>query len=262
MKLLILFFSAAVLALSCSSPTPPEIKGAYKLLSTTYKSETSSSTGGVPHLKIYTDEYMMYSYFDEEDSAASFGVGTYTLNQDSMVETEFYFSLDAYFSDEEESFATLIEKTDKGYKQIDNDVPAAGGATFDITHEYESVGTGKTSPLDGAWIMTNAFIVNEKGDTTQMTDIRQYKVYYSGNFMFGHTTVDSLEVMHTGMGYGTFDMSGDNSARETVQSSIYPEAIGSFDLAVTFNGADEFTQTIKGEGGNVSSTETYKRLGK
>ena len=90
----------------------------------------------------------------------------------------------------------------------------------------------------------------------------QYKTYNAGHFMWGHTFADSTNKLHTGMGYGTFEMNGTNKVKENVSVSTYYQARGkSFDIDIEMNGADEFKQTITESNGD-KGVEVYQRLKK
>jgi len=253
------FITLCFIILACSKPAP-EIRGAYKMLSQNVKADTIDQNFNNPQLKIYTDGYIMYANYNPMDSAASFGIGTYTLNPDGNVnESMIYSASDSVADDSTRNYTLAIERTDKGYKQVINGM---GAQQFTLTEEYEAAAPGATSALDGAWVMTGGYNINAKGDTLAFPDgAVQYKTYYGGNFIYAHTWMDSLKVTHTGMGFGTFSMNGDNASKEIITDSNYGVTRGqTYDLVLTWEGSDKYSQTIKGETG--SSTEVYKRLGK
>jgi hypothetical protein len=263
MKKLPLLLAVACVVAACST-TPPEIKGAYKMMSQNVKADTVDQTNTNPQLKIYTEQYMMYSGYSPADSVSSFGIGTYTLDGDAVNESVFYSAADTTSDAATYPYKLAIQRTDKGYKQVIDGMTADDGQKFVLTEEYETVSSPATSALDGAWQMTSGYFVNAKKDTFKfpMEAARQYKVHYAGNFMFGQNWTDSLKVVHTGMGFGTFEMTGDDQSKETIQTSAWPAIVGqTFNLALKFNGPDEYTQTIVSEDGS-STTETYRRLGK
>lgn len=265
MKTFALLSIMACLALACSKPTPPGISGAYKMLSQNIKGDTVDLNYTNPQLKVYTNDYMMYTSYNQDDSSTSFGIATYVLTDGGVAETVVFGAAGATASDSVQTFNLAIDRTEKGFKQVITNMSGNGGEKFTLSEEYESVGTDATSALDGVWGMTGGFYVNEKGDTIQykLDNARQYKVYHAGNFMYGQQWTDSLKVSHAGIGFGTFQMNGDNGAKENVQTSTFPLAVGkTYDLKLTFNGPDEFWQTIAGETANTSSTEKYKRLGR
>ncbi len=90
----------------------------------------------------------------------------------------------------------------------------------------------------------------------------QYKTYYAGHFIFGHTYKDSANKIHTGMGYGTFTMGSANKITENVVVSTYGSIRGkSFDIAIEMTGTDAFKQTISETTGEIG-VEFYQRLKK
>jgi hypothetical protein len=71
-----------------------------------------------------------------------------------------------------------------------------------------------------------------------------------------------LHKTHTGIGFGKFEMSGNNKAKESMLSSNYYQVRGQgFDLGIDIKGTDEFTQTITEKDGTIG-IETYQRVKK
>jgi hypothetical protein len=255
------FLCAAIIVVSCSK-TSPDMKGAYKMLSQNMKGDTLDITNNNPQLKLYTEEYMMWTNYNPADSGSGFGICSYITNGDDVIESAIYSAANATVSDSTQNYTLAIERTGRGYKQQISSIDQSTGEKWLSTEEYETVSTSKTSPLDGAWVMTNAFYTNDKGETFPIKSTI-YRTYYAGNFMFGNTMRDSLNVPTTNIGFGTFEMNGDSALTETMQTSSYANLVGrKFPIALKWNGPDEFTQTIVGEDGKSSETETYKRLGK
>ena len=252
---------AAIIVVGCSKPAP-DMKGAYKMLSQNLKGDTLNVTNNNPQLKLYTEEYMMYANYNPVDSARAFGICAYIVSDHEVIESAIYSAADNTVSDSTQNYSLSIEQTSKGYKQVINGIAGSTGEKFLLTEEYETISSDKTSPLDGAWVMTSASFVNQKGETVPVNAIT-YKTYYAGSFMFGNTMRDSLNVSHANIGFGTFEMNGDNALTEVIQTSSYTNLNGkTFPITLKWNGPDEFTQTIVGEDGSYSETETYKRLGK
>ncbi len=234
--------------------------GAYNMLSQSiYDGKTETSNNTRKQLKIYTADFMMYAAVNPADSVSSFGIGAYTANKGTVVENVIYNASDSSSSATAASFTLRIEKTLKGYKQIIPEM-AFGSQKIKLTEEYESVGINRTSLLDGAWEQTKAYAI--KGGATENRISKQYKTYYAGHFIFGHTYTDEAHKLHTGMGYGTFTMAGKNKVIENVEASTYYEIRGkNFDIAIEMNGSDEFTQTITEANGD-KGVELYRRLKK
>lgn len=257
MKKLSLVVVAAVVV-CCTKTQEVSLPGAYRMLSQTFKGDTIDVTFTNPQLKIFTQEYMMYGSYVPKDSISSFGIGKYSLKDGMVDEISEYRAGDTTASSETTTYHLAVEKTGKGYRQIIRDMEIEG-QKYTLTEEYEAVGNGTVSPLDGAWVMTSGYNISG-ADTSELVGT-QYKAYSAGNFMFAHSYRDSLNVQRTGLGYGTFVMNGENGASETIQTSSYPQIVGRpFQLQITFTGPDEFMQVITD--GNGSSTENYRRLGK
>jgi len=259
-----LILAIGLLALaSCNNSDKKEamsMPGAYTMLSQSANDGKKDTTFAlVKQLKIYTADHMMYVNVNPADSVSSFGIATYTAAGDSVVENLIYGASDTSASDKPGSFTLKIEKTPKGYKQV---IPGMkwGDKTLDLIEDYETSGTTVTSPLDGAWKETKGYNIKGKDTTANMPT--QYKTYYGGYFMFGHTYTDSTHKMHTGTGFGTFAMTGTNKVKENVTASTYYQIRGkSFDIDIELKGADEFTQVITDPDG-TKAVEIYQRLKK
>jgi hypothetical protein len=140
------------------------------------------------------------------------------------------------------------------------DMAGRDGKHYRWTEDYESLGTAAKTTLDGAWKQTKAYRIT--GKDTVARDVNQYKIYYAGHVIWGHTYSDSLKKSHTGVGYGTFEMTGSNKLKESLTASTYYEVRGkSFDIDVAMKGTDEFTQTMKEPDGSIG-IEVYQRLKK
>jgi hypothetical protein len=201
----------------------------------------------------------MYANVNSPDSISSFGIGSYTASGDTITENVIYSASDSTSDDTLRSFALLIEKTPKGYKQIIPEI-LSGGQKFKLTEEYETAGTDSKSPLDGTWKLVKRFTVNGK-DTVSATGV-QYKAYYAGHCIWGHTWKDSLNKTYTGIGFGKFEMAGANKVKESMIASTYSDVRGhDFDIAIEMNGTDGFTQTMD-NGTAGKSVEVYERLKK
>lgn len=224
------------------------------------KSDSTDTTyRSLQQLKIFTGDLMMYANVNPADSASSFGVGDYSISADTATEHVIYSSSGTSMDDTLRTYTLVIEKTDKGYKQIIPDIEN-GGQHIKLTEEYENAGASATSPLDGLWKLTKAIQI--KGKDTTLQEITQYKAIYAGQVIWGHTWTDSLKKLHTGIGFGKFEMSGDNKAKESMLSSNYYQVRGQdFDLGIAIKGADEFTQTITEKDGTIG-IETYQRVKK
>jgi hypothetical protein len=252
---------ALLVLVACNSAekkAEPNMAGAYKMLSQNYKNDKTDTTISSPHqLKIYTPDFMMYADVTIVDSTGGFGVGSYTASADTVTENIMYGAGDSSMNDTPTTYKLAIEKTPKGYKQVIADI---GTDHYKLTEEYESAGTEARSPLDGLWKLTKAIRI--VGKDTMSDNITAYKIYYAGHVIWGHHYVDSLKKGHSGVGYGTFTMDGSTKLKESMQTSTYSVVTGkSFDIDVSMNGNDEFTQTLV-ETDGTKGIETYQRVKK
>jgi hypothetical protein len=240
----------------------PDMHGVYNMLSQSVNDGTRDSTlAGVKQLKIYTESFMMYANSHSPDSVASFGIGSYTTEGGKVIEHTIYSASDTSNSSEAANFTLDIEKTAKGYKQVIKDIAEIQGKKYSLAEEYESVGKKVKSPLDGAWKELKSFTLNGK-DTT-MNKVTQFKTYYGGYVIWGQTYMDSAtQKSRTGIGCGTFEMTGNNKSKEIVTNSNYSQIVGmTFNIDIEFKGNDEYKQTITGSNGD-KYVEIYQRLKK
>ena len=263
-KMKILMVAAVMLfIISCNTSDKKEnvsMPGAYKMLSQNIKYDKIDTTYTTTlQMKIYTDDYMMYANVNSLDSISSFGIGTYSVNKDTVTENVIYSASDTTKNENPGKYNLIIEKTSKGYKQIIPDI-LTQGRHIKLTEEYEAAGTAVTSPLDGAWKQTKSYYI--KGKDTFANKVTQYKIYHAGIVLWGNTYTDSLNKTYTSTGFGKFEMSGNNKVKESMMASTTYQVRGhDFDIDIEMKGTDEFTQTIHNTDGS-KSIEIYQRLKK
>lgn len=259
-----LVFAILLLAvISCQSPAKKEMismPGAYKMISQSVKSATSDTTyTDVHQMKIFTGDYMMYANINSPDSVSSFGIGSYSNIADSITEKVLYRASDSTKDDTLRTYTLVLEKTPKGYKQIIPEM-VMGDQHIKLTEEYESAGTAATSDVDGLWKLVNAFSITGKDTTPNMRT--QYKAYYAGHCIWGNTYADSAKKIHTGIGYGKFEMNGSNKVKESMVASTYSAVRGhDFDIDIEMKGSNEFTQIMNNADGS-KNVEVYQRVKK
>ncbi len=261
-----LFYASALLLLAAcnnaakKTETNASMPGAYKMLSVHVKSDSTDTTyTSGSQLKMYSEDFMMYAFVNTPDSGSSFGIGSYSVNKDTVTENVLFSASDSARNDSPGSFALVIEKTPKGYKQVIADMKASDGKHYKLTEEYETAGPAANTAIDGAWKQIKYYRI--KGKDTAVLPGTQYKMYADGHVIWGHSYADSLKKNHTGVGFGTFELAG-NKLKESVTASTYYVVRGkSFDIDVTMNGTDEFTQTMK-EPDGTTGIEVYQRLKK
>lgn len=263
MKSLMVIALLFIIVIGCNTSDKKEnvtISGAYKMLSQNIKSDTTDTTNtSLQQMKIFTDDYMMYANVSLSDSIGSFGIGPYSADKDTIIENVIYNASDTANNENPGTYKLLIEKTAKGYKQIIADI-LSQGKHIKLTEGYESIGTAAKSPLDGAWKQIKAYSVNGKDTTVEK--LTQFKTYFAGHIIWGQTYADYKNKMHTGMGFGKFEMSGNNKLKESMIASTFYQVRGrDFDIDIEMKGTDEFTQTIKNTDGS-KGVEIYQRLKK
>jgi len=254
-----LLIAAMLFVISCNSSDKKEnvnMQGAYKMLSQSVDDGKKDTTyTALQQMKIYTDKYMMYANVNPADSVSSFGIASYTSDKDTVIENLIYGANDTSVNNSG-SFKLIIEKNANGYKQVIPDIESQG-QHIKLTEEYDSAAATGTTALDGAWKQTKSYYINGK-DTT-VPKGTQYKTYYQGNVIWGNTYADSTNKIHTGIGFGTFTMSG-NKVKESMIASNFSEVRGhNFNVDIEMNGADGFTQTITNPDG-AKGIEVYERL--
>ena len=209
-----------------------------------------------PQLKIYTGDHVIFAQFGP-DSVPTWGVRKVLPIEGGVRESNVYGAIGETEMPSPHIYTLSIDETSKGYKQTITDLEYRG-QMMALTEEYERVEGGIPTPYDGAWELTDAFIVN--GSDTTHLDIVQYKFYHNGSFVFGHSLRDSLQNSSAGFGYGKYDMADDNTLTEHVEASSYPQIVGkSFNIKVRLEGNDKLFQIVD-ELEGAKSVETYKRL--
>jgi hypothetical protein len=228
------------------------------MVSQTMNDGTKDSVIQRKQLKIYTDDHVMYAAMRLPDSLASYGIGTYDIQDGNVIEHFFYTSGNGARKD---TFLLKIEKTDKGYKQVIENLPSQG-KTYKLTEEYESVGKEDSSVLDGAWKQVRNILISPKGDSSIIPDITQFKVYQSGNFIWAASYPDATKKIRTFFGYGNYEMAGDNAIKEVNHLSTYPPIIDStFNIQLEIIGSESYAQTIL-QKDSSRAIETYLKLKK
>jgi hypothetical protein len=259
-----LIFSVMVLGIAgCTTstvPDKPNMPGTYLMISQTLNdSARETKYTELKQLKIYTDDFMMYVQVNPSDSVSAFGVGTYSSDTGTVTENVIYSASNTNFVTTPRTFKLNIKKTSDGYEQV---IPhfVTDSQNYKLTEVYQKVGTATKTPLDGVWKEVRSY--NLRGKDTLKTTRTQYKGFYNGYFMFGHTFMDSASKKHTGIGFGTFQMVNDKKIKETDLNSTYSIIAGNtFDIDIEMTGTDQYKQTLTNANGTIG-VEYYERLKK
>jgi len=258
MKYLKICFIALLISCNSSAKKAPQMPGTYLMESQTvnYNNNDTKNTD-LKQLKIYTDRFMMYTQLNPTDSTSGFGVGSYTSDTSGVTENIIFSASGAIKDSTHPSYKLNIITTPDGYNQVIPEIVIAGQKSK-LTEVYQKVGTAVKSPLDGVWKELESYGI-KKNDTTRNNWI-QYKAFYEGYFMFGQSQKDSSSVRQTAIGFGTFDVVGNNQIKETDLNSSLPVVAGhSFLVEYELNGTDHYTQTITYPDSS-RSVEKYERL--
>lgn len=258
MKYVIICVLACMASCTSSDKIAPKMPGTYLMESQTVTYDNKDTKySDLKQLKIYTDHFMMYAQLNPADSVSAFGVGSYTSDTSGVTENIIFSAHGSVVDSTHPSYPLDITTTPEGYKQFIPEIMIQGEQSK-LTEVYHKVGTDVTSPLDGVWKEVDSYGINGT-DTTRYNRI-QYKAFYQGYFMFGHSVADSPSGRHTGIGFGTFEPDGDKKINETDLNSSYPVIAGhTFSVEYELSGADHYKQTINNSDGS-KSVEFYERV--
>lgn len=255
-----IFCCLLLAAVSCNNngKENPHMQGAYFMTSQTINDGVKDTKyTDLKQLKIYTDSFFMYTQVNPSDSLSGFGVGRYSEDTGSVIENGIYSARDTTFTTAPATYKLTISTNPNGYEQVIPNI-MIDSQKSKLTEEYQSVGKDQKTPLDGVWKETDYYLI--KGNDTTRQVRTQYKAFYAGYFMYGHSFMDSAKKNFTGVGFGTFQMDGDNKMNETDLNSTYSIAVGhTFPIDIHFNGADNYQQTIV-NADSSKSVEFYERL--
>ena len=235
-----------------------KMKGVYSMNYQMFNNGIKDEVMPTKQLKIYTDKYVMYaSKLSPTDSLASFGVGTYSIVNNKVMEYFFYI---ASAGDVKDTAELTIEKLANGYKQVIV-YPPFKDTVYTLVEKYNKVDKAtKVSSLDGAWKLKNSYYITKDGKEVA-SNVKEYKIYQNGYFMWGTGFKDSVTNKNKGyFGYGTFKLNGatvvEINENTTFMTALYKKPIT---VTIKFLGIDSYKQTIKYPDGE-SGVEIYERL--
>jgi hypothetical protein len=261
-KTTIVGFAMAALLASCTQPEAPVSQaGAYSLDKVIWndgtKDNESSAADGNTQFKIYTADSYFY-IAQGKDSSVAFGVGSYTQKDANNIEELNLFSTTTL--DTVGTAKLAITRNEKGYKQVISEIMLRG-AKWSGTEEYTKLEGSGTSDLDGVWHQTKS--INVTGQDSVVNTYNEYKVYHAGHFMWAARAVadTTSNTFANTVGKGSFTLSN-GALTEDLTFCSNKIWVGKYNIPVTFNGPDEFTQTISDTVNKVTSIKTYKRVSK
>lgn len=252
-----LFLILLVAACSEKPKEIPSMAGAYYMTRQVINDGGKDSVIDRKQLKIYTDKYMMFATPNLTDSFATFGIAECKLEDGKLYEYIFYRASEG---DQKDTAVLSIEKTDRGYIQVIDDINF-NGRNVKLTEEYEMIHRPQKSPLDGAWKQIKNIFISKKGDSSVNETPLEYKTYQSGYFIWAITTRDSANQRTSVFGYGPFEMIDSTKSKETIQNSTFVTSLigKTYEVDIEFMGRDTYKQTITFANGE-KSIEIYEKL--
>lgn len=242
------------------APKTASITGVYSMdqavISDGTTETVSLAADGNTQFKIYTPE--AYFFINQaKDSSVGFGVGTYTYSDGKIVETSIFNTVTL----DTAQVANLdIVQSEKGYTQS---IPEfmMNGKKWSLKETYTSLAASGTSVLDGVWHQSKS--INVTGQDSIVNTFNEYKVFHAGHFMWAIRALEnptSTTYMKE-VGQGTFTLNN-NDLTENLTFCSTKAWTGKYQIPVTFNGPDEFTQTIVDTVNKVTNIKTFKRVSK
>jgi hypothetical protein len=258
-----IFLSLALTALlaSCSqTPKTASIEGVYSMDQAVISDGTTETVNlaaeGNTQFKMYTPESYFFIY-QGKDASIGFGVGAYTFADGKVVETNIF---NTNTLDSTQVANLEIAQTEKGYTQS---IPEflMNGTKWSLKETYSTIAASGTSQLDGVWHQTKS--INVTGQDSVVNTYNEYKIYQAGHFMWAaRFLADTTSTTYSkAIGHGTFTLNN-NDLTEDLTFTSNKSWAGKYSIPVTFNGTDEFTQTIVDTVNKVTSIKTYKRVSK
>ena len=237
-----------------------DMAGAYSLYRQVINDGTKDSLTDRNQLKIYTDRHMMYASSTGRDSLANYGVGTYEVKDGKIYEYIFFRASEGSIIENRDTAVLQIEPSNTGYMQVIEEIEVAG-VKYKFSEQYDKVSKGTTSPLDGAWKQTSSQFISARGDTITNRNPIQFKMFWSGFYIWAQTNKDSANKNVSVFGYGSFEMDGKEKSRETTWNSTFRTALmgRTYEVFFEFDGKDAYKQTIEFRTGD-KAIEFYQRL--
>ncbi len=260
-KNIFLGFALTALLASCSqTPKTESIVGVYSMDQAVVSDGTTETVNlaseGNTQFKLYTPEAYFFIY-QGKDSSVGFGVGTYAFADGKIVETNIF---NTNTLDTAQVANLDIVQSEKGYTQS---IPEfmMNGKKWSLKETYTSIAASGTSALDGVWHQTKS--INVTGQDSVVNTYNEYKVYHAGHFMWAARALENATSTNytKQVGQGTFSLNN-NDLTENLTFCSNKAWTGKYSIPVSFNGADEFTQTIVDTVNKVTSIKTYKRVSK
>src|SRR5258708_36072528 len=153
-KILIFIGLVGCVILGCKKKEKVSQAGVYKLEKQMASGGGKDTVYGRTQIKIYTDQYFMYSG-TAPDSSVGFGVGSYNLDTGNrIIERNIYSS---GYLDSSKSFNLIVTRKDSGYSQIIPDLVVVKGVKWKLMEDYSKLPSSDTSVLDGLWKLDKTF---------------------------------------------------------------------------------------------------------
>lgn len=253
MKKLLIILSSSLFIFSCSKKEEQaNLNGVYKMDEQSIFAVSNDSllqtADNHQQIKIYSDANYIWINM-ASDSTANFGIGSYTLKDKEVVETNFYNSAGVETAD---TYNLAIEQNESGYVQK---IPKMkyNGIDIKIEEKYSRLKESAASDFDGLWKATSNYFV--KGADTTQQNYPDYKMYNKGHFSWGvRALMDTTKKVYVSyVGTGTFSVENDKIKEITTLSNI-AGGISETILTISSKKEDEFTQVINQADGRVRYT--------
>jgi hypothetical protein len=260
-KNIFLGFALTAILASCSqAPKTESIVGVYSMDQSVVSDGTTETVAlaseGNTQFKLYTPE--AYFFINQaKDASVGFGLGTYTFADGKIVETSIF---NTNTLDTAQVASLDIVQSEKGYTQSIPEL-MVNGKKWSLKETYSSIAASGTSALDGVWHQTKS--INVTGQDSVVNTYNEYKVYHGGHFMWAARALENATSTNyvKEIGQGTFTLNN-NDLTENLVFSSNKAWTGKYSIPVSFNGSDEFTQTIIDTVNKITSIKTYKRISK
>ena len=193
------------------------------------------------------------------DSATSFEIGTYNLDDEKLKENVIFSSFGTT-SYESNNFVFDIIKNEEDQLQIIKNSDSIQKGKTSSVENYKYIGKKSSSKLDGAWKQIDTYSI--EGKDTIWDKGTNFKVMYDGYFIWGDFHMNSvIQKQDTYIGFGTFEiMENSKIAERTIKSNYESNEGMTFYLDLEFINDDKFKQSILDSISGIRYNEVYERL--
>ncbi len=218
MRKKLFYFLSFIAIYGCKIESTKELPtGVYKMTgSLIYDSTVENTISSPDQFKIYNLSHYFYVYI-EKDSSAGFGVGSYSMKNDTLIEHNIFNSISL---DNSQDRRLIIKGNEKGYT---DEVPElnTGGLKNKLKQSYDTVSVkGQSSLLDGLWERGRCMKIN--GTDTLFYYFKEYLVFNAGYYMqASRVEVDSIaNTYKNNVDFGSFKWEKNMLSKKSEFSNI------------------------------------------